>query len=425
MGLTKIDRSTTAKIQEVSGIPGSSTRGNIAISDTGPALYFKYGDFWYSVSGGSGGAGVFEPGAGTNSAKRSGVATSTAAGNYAFSMGYNVDATGNYSAGVGTTQHIEGAYCFAAGANHYIYSTADYNATFGGSHTILSGASYNLVSGHSISVGSSSFYNIVSGDDHNLDASTGYNIVGGDHHTLDGSYNTVSGSYNTASDTFYSLIAGRNHTITYSTYCLIAGRENEVQENYGMTWGRLNENDRDHALVGGQYAKAIWEGARHFAGVQIDGATTGSSMGIDGLCLSGRTSGSSTVTLTLDSADGSGTNPLYCPDGHTIIAGVRIVCMYAGSGGGGGLRVWDFNLFIERHDPATFNVYALAYDGGGGATTPIVSKGTVMGTIATAEDAVNSKALLRCTGVPYYTVNWTAHIYKAICVKGTYHYGGS
>lgn len=423
MGLTKLDRANIAKVQSITGIPNSSTRGNIAVSSTGPALYYQYNGSWYSAASS---AGIFETHIGTLSARRVGTAA-TISGTQSFGYCNLGTISGDYSATFGSSQNIGANYCFTAGANHTIYSGSDYSAAFGTSHTFVS-SFYCFAAGYSHSIGASSSCNSAFGRDMTISDSSNYNIAAGYNNTVNGHYNAYFGYNNNAisSDCSYNLVAGSNNDTDSTSYSIVGGYNNTVGANYTLTYGSLNTNAKTYATVSGKYVNAIWEGARHFSGGRVDGSTTGSSQGMDGLVLIGQTVGAATVTLTLNSNDGSGTNPLYCPDGYTIIAAVRL--MGISSGTSTGFELYDFNLLLERHDPSSFNVTGTDFGGvltSGSPTTPIYTHGSNIGTLGISEDAVNYKAELQVTGVAGITTNWVAHIYKAIIVKGSYHYGGS
>jgi len=423
MALTKLDRATTAKVQEIIGIPNSITRGNICVSSTGPSLYYKYGSTWYSASGGSGG-GVFEASTGSYSARRSGSGI-TVSGSYSFAMGDVGSVAGTRSASFGGNHTVSSNYSFAAGINNSFNSTAHYSVIFGSGNAIAAGAEYSTVSGTGNVINSTSISNAVFGYSNTVSSNSNRNIVAGRENTVGGSYHSVFGYNNTiATSSSFSIIAGSSNSISAVVCSTAFGYGNTVTSSYSLTQGNANINSKSYAIATGKYAETIWEGARHFSGVMLDGSTEGSSMGIDGIVLTAQTSGVSTVIFTLDSVDGSGTNPLYCPDGCTIIAGVRVVGI-SSSGSASGIEVWDFNIVIERHEPSSFNVTGFAMDGGSSATTNIWDKGSDIGSIGVFEDAVNNKAIIRATGVTGTVTNWTAHIYKGICIQGSYHYGGS
>lgn len=386
MALTKLDRANIAKVQYKTGSPGATTRGNICIDTTANTLYFKSGSTWYSAVGGLG--GVFEAGVGAYSASRIGT-TNTLTGTHTFGMGDSITLPGNYSAAFGPSQNLQSSYSFATGANNYIADAGStYCAVFGNSQTV-SGVSPG-------------------------------NIVAGAYHSVNGLYNAFFGYDNDCTDqyNFYNLVAGRTHTMTSVSDALIVGQNNDVQYSYNATFGKDNENKKHYSIVSGQYTKAIWEGARHFSGVRTDGSTAGSSMGMDGLILTAQTVSASQVVMTLDSLDGSGTNPLYCPDGHCQQYNIHLVGISSGTSTG--IIVYNFSILVMRQDPV-FNIVLSE----GSVSTYVDKRGTTIGTVTVIEDAVNYKAQVKVTGVLGVTSNWTAHITKGIQVMGGYSDAGS
>lgn len=384
MGYTKLDRANTAKVQQVTGVPGSSTVGNIAVSSTGPSLYFKYNSLWYSVSGAT--SGIFEEGTGTRSTKR---------------VNANITVSGNYSFGHAESSSILGDYSYAFGTN------------------ISLGGDYNLVTGSTQTINSASHYNAVFGYSHIFNSSANYNIAAGNNHTVDGIGNAFFGDTNTCNDSnnYYNLVSGRNHSLTAVGDSLVIGRSNTVNgSSYSLTMGYNNTNTENHTIVHGEYANAIWKGARHFSGVRMDGSTAGTSMGMDGLVLSAQTTGAETVDMTFDSLDGSGTNPLYCPDQSAQF--YRAIIVAVSDGTSTGIKVYQLDFLIKRVDPAIFTDELDT-----GTLTTLFNVGSLGGTVTPTVDGSNYKVKIQAIGAGGQTINWTAHIYAGITVHGDYQTG--
>ena len=200
---------------------------------------------------------------------------STASGNYAAaSGGYSNDATG-YSAtvGGGFGSNADGDYATVSGGRYndasLDYATisggygndAGYMATVGGgttneasgSHSMVGGGQYNRARGDwSVIAGGGGADQIDSNS-----ARGDYSVIGGGRRNIaDTAYVTVSGGYHNTADGFTATIGGGYYNKTNGSRATVAGgRGNEALADYAaIGGGRLNHATNDHAYVGGGYS---------------------------------------------------------------------------------------------------------------------------------------------------------------------------
>ena len=200
--------------------------------------------------------------------------TSTA--NSSVALGKNHSISGSYSMAVGESNTISTSHGYAFGTSNVVSANnsmaVGYQNSISGSDSMAvgyqnsiialgnfaSGASNSVSGNYAAAIGrinsvtNAGFYSLCVGLDNTVQS--GYNLMAGQQNSTSSSWGLVAGAANTV-NTFsdYHAVFGASNNLTGSQGSIVSGQSNNVSANISATFGGGLVNNKDAAMVVGQY----------------------------------------------------------------------------------------------------------------------------------------------------------------------------